>query len=232
MNDQGSDRQVSNASATALRIPPPRPGKPPLKANLFDFVKGANTQLLPMFPYEGPGDIVPCAIARRTAAGEDQGSFLHENSVDEVMVCFGGNGRVRTGEVRVGPRNHGVGGGAPATESFTVNCVTQRQLEAGVQTEAMSFSCEQCSQTVFRHAFSGQPKQGHEARGVHPLPTTEGSAACAAAWNASEATRTCTHCGHLNAPFPTEFWGWDLYMRKTGIAQDALRLLEQAGAGA
>lgn len=213
-------------------MPPPKPGKPPLKVNLFQVVQGSNVQLLPLFPYEGPGDIVPCAVGRRTLAGEDQGSFWHENTVDEVMVCFGGNGRVRTGEVRVGPREHGVGGAAPPSETFTVNCVTQRQLETGRQTEAMTFSCEQCSRPVFRHEFDAQPKAGADAHGVHPLPTTQGSYTATMLWNESEERRTCSACGHLNKPFPIHFWGWDQYMRKTGVAQDALRLLEDASAGA
>ena len=37
--------------------------KVPMKVNAFDFIRGANTQLLPLFPYPGPGAIVPCCAA-------------------------------------------------------------------------------------------------------------------------------------------------------------------------
>ena len=223
---------TETAVGAGLAMPAPKPGKPPLSVNLYQFVQGANVQLLPLFPYEGLGDIVPCAVARRTLAGEEQGSFLHENDVDEVMICFGGNGRVRAGDVRVGPRTHTVGGAAAPADSFAVNCVTQRQVEQGEQMEAMTMICEQCSRPVFRYAFSGRPKDDRSAKGVHVLPTTEGSAVCIGAWNGDETLRTCDHCGHVNRPFPIEFWGWDRYMEKTGVAKDALRMLHEDGAAA
>lgn len=211
-------------------IAAPRPDKPPMSANLFDRAAGANVMLMPMFPYEGPGDIVPCVVARQTRAGENHGVFWHENTVDELMICFGGNGRVRTGEVRVGAKTHGVGGGAAPSDSFTVNCVTQRQLESGEQMEAMVLLCEQCNQPVLRHEFSGQPTETTDD-GFHELPTLAESFGCVETWNSDAAVRACKNCGHVNEPFPVQFWGWDVRAMKARVAQEAARLLQEAGSG-
>ena len=43
-----------------LTLAPPAPDKEPLKVNVFEFMKGANSALIPLFPYLDEGAIVPC----------------------------------------------------------------------------------------------------------------------------------------------------------------------------
>ena len=215
-------------SARALSMPAPERGKAPLKSNAYRSARQANTQLLPLFPYDGPGDIV-CACTSIRAGGNKgkRGYFLHTNTVDEVMVSFGANGRIRTGDVVVGPKTHGVGGSGDV-EFFALNVVTQRQLESGNQTEAVAFACEACSQEVFRVEFSATDDPASQGRHFPALPSNVGAARAAAQFNASEASRTCRACGHVNDPFPIQMWGWDRYVRSTEIVEDARNALEEA----
>ncbi len=217
---------MKNLSKQGLRMPDPKPDKPPMKVNAYHQARQANTQLLPMFPYEGPGDMVSACTSIR-AGGESgkRGYFLHTNMVDEVMVSFGANGRVRTGDVVVGPKTHGVGGSG-AAEFFALNVVTQRQLEEGDQTEAVAFACEACSQELFKWEFSAFTTSSPGAF-FPPLPSNAGAAEAAARFNASEESRTCKACGHVNDPFPILMWGWDRYIRSTSVAEDARQALEE-----
>lgn len=210
----------------ALAMPEPRPDKPPLKVNAYRHARQANTQLLPLFPYDGPGDIVSaCTSIRAGGHSGKRGYFHHTNAVDEVMVSFGANGKVRTGDVMVGPRTHGVGGSGDR-EFFALNVVTQRQLESGEQLEAIAFTCESCSREIFRHEFSAFTTEGH-AGFFPPLPSNAGAAEAAAQFNASQENRRCKSCGHLNEPFPILMWGWDRYLRSTAVAEDARQALEE-----
>ncbi|AJW98437.1 hypothetical protein QHI69_20340 [Burkholderia gladioli pv. gladioli] len=216
---------TKNDLTSSIRIEPPRPGKVAMKANAYRTARQSNSQLLPMFPYDGPGDIVvTCAAIRAGGAAGRLGYFLHMNSVDEVMVSFGSNGRVRTGDVNVGPRTHGVGGSTDV-EFFALTTVTQRQLECGEQPEAIIFSCESCREEVFRHEFTGLGVDGAESR-FPGLPSIIGAAQGAKTFNASEAARTCPACGHVNQTFPIDKWGWDVYDARTEIAETAWRALE------
>ena len=197
--------------------------KVPMKVNAFDAVRSANTQLLPLFPYMGPGTIVPCCAALQSDGVHSPGYFLHRNSVDEVVLNMGGKGGPRTGDVFVGPREHGVGGKS-AVPFFSVAVITQRQLDEGEQPESVTFPCEACSTPVFSYSFDAK-EAGEEA--YAGLPTLVGSDLAAMGFNASEESRTCGACGHLNAPFPTPIWGWGRYTRNTGIVQNAWNALQE-----
>ena len=48
----------SAAPAREHRIPPPTGAREPLKVNVYERMQHANTQLVPLFPYYGPGAIV------------------------------------------------------------------------------------------------------------------------------------------------------------------------------
>lgn len=196
----------------------------PMKVNALKLVQGANSQLLPLFPYLGPGAIVPCSAAFESDGGSTHiGYFLHENTVDEVAMAIASNGRVRTGDVFVGSRVHGVGGDSEEP-FYSVMVITQRQLEDGEQREALSFQCEKCNTVLHRHEFD-EAAGGDGA--LAGLPTTFGSEAAALGWNASEEVRTCKECGHVSSPFPLHIWGWSNYTRNSRIVRKAAKALEE-----
>lgn len=198
----------------------------PLKVNVFEHVRVANTQLAPLFPYLHPGAIVPCSSGFAGEAGTNIGYFIHENSVDEVGLVMGASGRMRTGEVWRGPRKHGVGFSAEHP-FFSVSVITQRQAEEGEQSEAVTFLCEKCSEVLARHEFSGAHADGEDTA-VPPLPTTVGSLAAARLLEDDPARRRCATCGHESAAFPLDVWGWHRYVGNTRIADRAQKVHQEA----
>lgn len=209
-------------------MPVPKPGKHPLRTNVYLQARHSNTQLLPLFPYDEAGDIVPaCASMRSFPGGPGIGYFQHLNTVDEIMVSFGSTGDIRSGDVAVGARTHGVGGWGATNEFFAVMTITQRQMEGPGQTEALASICEECGAEVTRIDYPAQLGAG-ERGSFPPLATIEYSARWAAQHNESEESRTCKACGHVNKPFPTYIWGFDRYMFNTGIVEEARAALEEA----
>ncbi len=190
----------------------------PMKANAFDMTQRSSTQLLPLFPYVHRGAIVPCCVAFESdGGGASIGYFVHTNSVDEVAVTLASNGPMRTGEVMVGPRSHGVGGGGSTVPFFRVGVVTQRQLEEGEQPEEASFQCEQCNVELLHNRVD--MADADEAPRYAALPSNILTEEAVVKLNASEEARTCKACGHVNPPFPAAIWGWSRYIRNSGIAR-------------
>lgn len=205
--------------------PEPPPEIVPMKVNAFQQIRGANSQLCPLFPYMHPGAIVPCTAAFEGGPGKPMGYFVHVNSVDEIALVLGSNGRARTGDVRCGPRKHGVGFDAPVPFFMTM-VITQRQLEQGEQTESFILQCAQCNEELVHVEFSGA-EAGDSP--VAPLPTTVGSLRAVQLLENQPERRTCPKCGHVNESFPVSVWGWERYMKNTRIAEQGYAALEQAG---
>jgi 3-hydroxyanthranilate 3,4-dioxygenase len=215
-----------------------RPGddKVPLKVNIYDFARTATTALNPMFPYFAPGCIVPCIALQDPGYRGPMGYFVHYNTVQEVNLCFGSSGSFRvSGGVSVGPTTHPVGDkpGQPSNPGmFYIGVITQRQSVDAPQKEAFILPCEKCGEEVFRRDYDAHEfpdrLDGPADSQLIGLPTIAQSSATAEAFNHSEAARTCRHCGHLNPPFPTAYWGWDHYRRRTAIAIAAKKLMSEA----
>lgn len=198
----------------------------PMKANAFQAVGQANAQLMPLFPYLHPGAMVPCTAAFESdGSGKSIGYFVHNNVVDEVVVAVGGDGPFRTGEVFVGPKEHGVGR-SPPIPFFAMTVITQRQLDEGEQPEAMAFQCGKCGTELFRAEYGGD---GEAGEAVSELPTTIFSCDASLRFNGDEGLRTCKSCGEVNPPFPLPIWGWDRYVRNMRVAKKAWQALKEAG---
>lgn len=218
-----------------LVIPPPRPDRPPLRANLLNVMQKANTTLTPLFPYMHAGAIVPTGALFIGGPGKDYGQFYHHNSVDEVIIAFVASGAtLQTGQAYNGGRVHGVNSflkDQTQAGSFALFTVTQRQLEEGAQPEAITILCTECRTEVFRGELDGaSPPDAHELD--HPFATIAEIPPLLHAYNAEPARRTCPDCGHVNAPFPLRTWGWDLYATQSATMAQAKRVLSQAAATA
>jgi len=224
-----------------LDIPPPRDDRPPLKANVYEAARNMTSTLAPLFPYLHAGAVVPTVALFWGRPEGDYGLFHHFNTVDEVVIIFGADGavgRARTGLVRVNAKTHGVGNFLPDPDDpdvFAVISITQRQSEDEPQSEAVWFQCEKCQAEIGRHEFDWQPvvtRDQEKALGAHaPIETLVESARAAGLYNASEASRTCPECGHVNPPFPLERWGWARYAAQTeAVRRGREGLLEAARA--
>jgi hypothetical protein len=218
----------------ALVIPPPRPDRPPLRANLLNVMQKANTTLTPLFPYLHPGAIVPTGALFIGEPGKDYGQLYHHNSVDEVIIAFVAHeATLESGQVYNGGRVHGVNSflkDQTKAGSFALFTVTQRQLEQGAQPEAVSLVCSACRAQVFKCELDGaSPPDANELD--HPFTTPAVLPELLREFNEDPAVRTCSKCGHVNEPFPVRTWGWDLYATQSATMARAKQVLGQAAAG-
>lgn len=90
---------------------PTAPRKVVRKVNVFEGMLGHQGMLeqLPLFPYFGPGDIVPTAALSLTLPDMPRLHFYHYNDVTEVIVAMAGHGAMlTTGQVYLQQGTHGV----------------------------------------------------------------------------------------------------------------------------
>jgi 3-hydroxyanthranilate 3,4-dioxygenase len=234
---KGGEPRVRPSRTGKLVIVDPAEDKPPLKVNVYEFARMATTALSPMFPCFAPGCIVPCVALQNPGERGPMGYFVHYNTVQEVVLSFGTRGSFLVpGGVYVGTYTHGVGqkpgqaGDNP--NMMNVSVITQRQAVDGPQREAVMFMCEKCGEEVLRCDYGAHEFPDLLDGDVEPwmigLPTISQSARAAAKFNESEPTRTCGKCGHVNARFPVDYWGWTEYRRRTRVVVEARRIMVDA----
>jgi hypothetical protein len=218
-----------------LTIPPPRPDRPPMRANVFEAMQHGNTQLMPLFPYLHPGAMVPAGAMILGGPQAGYGHFFHHNTQDEVVVALAANGAVlNTGQVFVGARVHGVNSflkNEKDPKAYAVMLITQRQAESGTQTEACSMRCEKCHEEVFIKEFDATPPPDAMETEI-PFVSVDLLPALFAEYNDDAAKRTCPKCGHVNAPFPIAAWGWDKYHDQSATAIEGRRALAEVARAA
>lgn len=153
-------------SSGANRIPPPSGAREPLKVNVYEQMQHANTKLVPLFPYYGPGAMVLSGAIFRGGPGYDVGHFFHNNSVQEVTFVWGSSGALlETGRIMAGASLHGVNSflrNPEAPESFLVVTICQRQTDAQPQTEQVIWRCAKCHEHLLVHEFTETPSDEGE----------------------------------------------------------------------
>jgi hypothetical protein len=215
-----------------LTIDAPRPDRPPLKVNVFAAMQHGNTQLMPLFPYVHPGAVVPAGAILKGGPDADYGHFFHHNTQDEVVVTLAAKGCVlATGQVFVGSRIHGVNSflkNEKDPTGYSVQMITQLQVESGPQKEACSMRCEKCHEEIFIREFDATPHPDGNETDI-PFPSITVSAEIFREFNADEKLRTCVKCGHVTRPFPLAAWGWEKYEgQSTTIARGKTDLIAAA----
>ncbi len=200
-----------SSAAPERRIPSPDGEREPLKVNVYERMQHANTQLVPLFPYYGPGAIVYSGALFRGGPGYDVGHFFHNNTVHEIAFVWGASGALLdTGRIMATPSLHGVNSflrDPESPESFMVIAICQRQTGGEPQTEQLIWRCAKCHEHLFVHEFTESPSESHDDR-FPEFPTINASVEPVARYNADESIRTCPKCGHVNPEFPMELWGW------------------------
>jgi hypothetical protein len=230
--------KASVASQTRHRIPPPSRDKLPLKQNAFEFMRGANSTLIPLFPYLDEGSMLPAGTVYYGHGSTHFGQFEHWNDVDEVFIVFAAKGaRFRSGTVRVGPRQHFVGSpfmGSDEPDAMALIVITQRQSVGRPQKERVVFRCEKCRNVLLDHDFDATPpprgRQRETLGSQAPFTTlTEG----VVAYERYNENLECSKCGHVNQPFPIPLWGNDRYSAQTRLVRWAREELarDMSGAG-
>jgi hypothetical protein len=214
-------------SSRVAGIPRPTGDKEVVKVNAYERAISLNTQLGPVFPYFGPGSLVPTVCLQRGRPSQDHGQFFHENSQEEITFVLGANqAKVNTGDLIVSTKVHGVNAflrDVHDPEAFLLLVIIQRQVEADAgpegQYEAVHLRCAQCQELLLRHAFNADPETPEEHGGSEDdrfpmFATVWGTLTCVQQFNDEESLRTCTKCGHVNDPFPYETWGWHDYVKQ------------------
>jgi hypothetical protein len=226
------------------RIPAPSGEREPLKTNIYELMRNSATQLVPLFPYFGRGAMLPAGALFRGGPDSSYGRFFHRNSVEEVYICFGAQGAMaRAGGMFIQGKMHEVQSPLLDPEDpngFVVSVITQRQADDGDQHESLTFRCSECNNKLFQFEFPSTPADGVETHAgeyggrdddAYPMfPTQWGSFAAADAFNRDEQARTCDKCGHVNAPFPLDRWGWERWVSHHEVVNAARKLLDDSAA--
>src|SRR5690349_581047 len=87
------------------------PSKRPLKVNVFEnmIAHQAMLEQIPLFPYFGPGDIVPTAALSLSLPAMPRMHFYHYNDIPEVIIAMAGeNALLNAGQVYLQQGTHGV----------------------------------------------------------------------------------------------------------------------------
>jgi hypothetical protein len=223
------------------RIPPPDPDREPLKVNVYERMAKAAAQLMPLFPYDSAGAIVPCGAVLTGGPDKEYGHFFHWNSVNEVVVTYGANSAMLApGQIFVTQQLHGVNSflrDEKDAEAFAVMVITQHQSSSGDQKEAVIARCKQCKAELVRHSYDATPhglpgydaeRYGGETDPIRQFATLYASTEFVALRNSDEG-RTCAECGHVNAVFPAERWGWERQVEQTRAVSAAYHSLVEAG---
>ncbi len=212
------------------RVPlAPAPNKRVLKVDLFEEAvhRLGLLDLVPVFPYFGNGDLVPCLSVCIGDPDLKQFQFFHANSVSESLLCLAGDDSMKPGQLMTLAQTHGVNTflkNPHDPDSFNVMIVTIRMNKEPVQDEGILIRCPKCNALVFeRHV---NVKDG-PVRAFYP--EFHGHAKYADVideFNSSEQNRTCSECGHLQERFPVEQMGWGVYRKNIVAANRGREIFE------
>ncbi len=210
------------------------PGKRPLKVNVFENMLAHQGMLeqMPLFPYFGPGDIVPTAALSLSLPSMPRAHFYHYNDIPEVVLTLAGDGALlATGQLYLQQGTHGVttflrkSDGAEA-QSYQISLIVIRMRAEGPQNEAFILRCVGCNEIVFR--VDRDVFTGRQHRYYPELANVRFYADAADAFNAEP--RRCANCGVEQPRFPAELMGWRRYAQYVELANRAREALERAAA--
>ena len=212
----------------APRSPLKRPGK----VNVFEHMMTHQGMLeqLPLFPYFGPGDIVPTAALSLTLPETPRLHFYHYNDIPEVILCMAGEGGlIATGQLYLQQGTHGVTTfirkpRGREGEHYQISLIIIRMKPEGPQNEGFLLRCVSCNAVVFRmdrDVFSGPPHRYYPE-----LANVRFYADAADAYNAEQ--RACPSCQAPQPRFPSEVVGWRRYAQYAELANRARGDMEAA----
>ena len=211
---------------------PVSPGKEPRKVNVFEQMMAHQGMLeqLPLFPWFGPGDIVPTAALSLTLPETPRLHFYHYNDVPEVILCLAAEGGlIATGQLYLQQGTHGVTTfirqpTGPEGKHYQISLIIVRMKAEGPQNEGFILRCLKCNEIVFR--TDRDVWQG-PAHAYYPeLANVRFYADAADAYNAEP--RACAKCGAEQPRFPVELVGWRRYVQYTELSNRARRDMEAA----
>src|SRR5689334_16339672 len=132
------------------------PTKKALKVNVFEQMLAHQGMLeqVPLFPYFGPGDIVPTSALSLSMPDMPRVHFYHYNDIPEVILTMAGDGALlATGQLYLQQGTHGVTtflrkDRASEAATYQVSLIIIRMKDAGPQNEAFILRCSNCNEVV------------------------------------------------------------------------------------
>ncbi|MFT3768998.1 MAG: hypothetical protein QM820_26455 [Minicystis sp.] len=211
------------------------PSKRPLKVNVFEDMLAHQGMLeqKPLFPYVGPGDIVPTAALSFSLPDMPRTHFYHYNDITEVILCLAGSGAMlATGQLYLQQGTHGVTTflrkpEGPEAQSYQISLIIIRMKDEGPQAEGFVLRCVKCNEVVFRmdrDVWKG-PAHPHYPE----LSNVRFYADAADVFNAEP--RQCPKCDAPQPRFPQELMGWRRYAQYVELANRARTEIESAAGG-
>lgn len=211
-----------------------RPDKRPRKVNVFESMLAHQGMLeqLPLFPYFGPGDIVPTAGLSFSLPDLPRVHFYHYNDVPEVIITMASDGAtISSGQIYLQKGTHGVttflrNPKGKEGQGYQISLIIIRMKPEGPQNEGFLLRCHKCNEVVFRMDRDVFQEPAHH---YYPeLPSLRFYADAVDAFNAEE--RACAACGAVQPRFPQELMGWRRYAQYAELANRARADIEAAGA--
>ncbi|WP_372983737.1 hypothetical protein [Microbacterium sp.] len=219
---------------------PPTGVREPLKVSVYERMSKSNAQLMPIFPYDDAGTMVPCGAM--LYGGEDRvhTHFFHWNTVSELLVAWGSNeAMIATGSLMATQPFHGVNSflrDEKKEGAYALVTITQRQSSDVGQKEALTAKCEKCKKDILKHEYDSAPQGAPDFD-----PTAFGAAddefrQFSTQWGGvdfvkmrnSDEVRICQHCGHENSWFDMTTWGWDRLVNQTKVSNAAFHALKNS----
>ena len=185
---------------------------------------------IPLFPYVGPGDIVPTAALSLSLPDTPRVHFYHYNDVPEVILCMASEGGlIATGQLYLQQGTHGVTTfirqpAGSEGKHYQISLIIIRMKERGPQNEAFILRCPECNEVVFRmdRDVWQAPAHAHYPE----LANIRFYADAADAYNAE--ARRCASCDVEQPRFPAELMGWRRYAQYVELANRARADIEKA----
>lgn len=228
------------ATSRSRNIPAPTRERESLKVSVYERMSKGNVQLMPLFPYDDAGAMVPCGALMYGGKDRDHGHFFHWNTVSELLISWGSSdGMIATGSLMATQPFHGVNSFLRdqfKEGQFSLVTVTQRQSDEEGQREALTAKCTECKQDLVKFEYaaapSGAPDYDPEGFGggddeFHQFSTQWGMNEFEARRNSDEG-RVCKNCGHVNELFPADKWGFKRIYNQTRVANAAFHALQKS----
>ena len=208
------------------------PVKRPLKVNVFEQMLGHQGMLeqIPLFPYLGPGDIVPTAALSLTMPDTPRVHFYHYNDVPEVILCMASEGGlIATGQLYLQQGTHGVTPfirqpTGPEGKHYQLALIIIRIKPEAPQNEGFILRCPKCNDIVFRMDRDVWPSSPRAH--VPELLNIRFYADAVDAYNSEP--RRCAACSAEQPRFPSELMGWRRYAQYVDLANRARTDMEKA----
>src|SRR5262249_53335307 len=130
----------------------------PRKVNVFESMMAHQGMLeqVPLFPYFGPGDIVPTAALSLSLPDMPRVHFYHYNDIPEVILTMAGEGALLSaGQLYLQQGTHGGttfrrNGKGNEGQSYQISLIIIRMKQEGPQNEGFILRCSKCNEVVFR----------------------------------------------------------------------------------